>query len=410
MSFFRPNPSSIFTPRSHNVNDEMYVDRPNLQERLQRAVNGSQHIAVFGDSGCGKTWLYQKYLQSKKIPYKVVDLSVAAGRGLDHAFREALTDGLGWIPTNKSISDTGGADAGVKYTRTREEQYTFFDQPPFDKLVSEMSEKSRSHKFLVFDNFEQVSSDSELIKDLARYVIRLDNPRFALSGVRFLIVGVVSDMKQLVSRYDQAGTVANRLVEIPEVARLDHGQAVSLVARGFNKLRITIDKTEERFADIVNITDGNAQQIQALCYQIACEAEKNNWRVTQSEWDQGCTCWIEENLAQHTAQVEARLNRNETKVQRRNQVLYTISNWPRREFSPNDVDKALREHFPHTAQAERLGCDQILKNLANKPNPLLSRDPTSNSYRFCHPKLKIAAKTLLSINDLGDVERLRPLA
>lgn len=410
MSFFRPNPNSIFTPRSHNVNNEMYVDRPNLQERLQRAVNGSQHIAVFGDSGCGKTWLYQKYLQSKKIPYRVVDLSVAAGRGLDHAFREALTDGHGWTPTSKAISDTGGADAGIKITRTREEQYSFFDQPPFDKLVSEMAEKGRSHKFLVFDNLEQVSSDGLVIKDLARHVIRLDNPRFALSGVRFLIVGVVSDMKQLVSRYDQAGTVANRLVEIPEVSRLEESQAVALIERGFEKLKISFDRKDVRIADMVSITDGNAQQIHALCYQLACEAEKNNWRVSQNQWDQGCTYWIEENLAQHTAQVEARLNKNETKVQRRNQVLYTISNWPRREFSPNDVERSLREHFPHSTQADRLGCDQILKSLADNPNPLLSRDPTSNSYRFCHPKLKIAAKTLLSVNNLGDVERLRPLA
>ena len=120
---------------------------------------------------------------------------------------------------------------------SREKQYTFHDEPPFDKLVGELSKERGSTKFLVFDNLEQVSSDNEIIRGIARLVIRLDNPRFALSGVRFIFVGVVSDMKHIVSSHDQSGSVANRLVELPEVARLEDQQSESLLDRGFTKLK-----------------------------------------------------------------------------------------------------------------------------------------------------------------------------
>lgn len=406
---FRPNPSEVFTPRSAAVNVKMYVERTRLQERLQRAVNGTQHIAMFGDSGCGKTWLYQRYLKREKIPFRVVDLSIAVDRGMDHAFRDALTDGYGWTPTIKSSSRQGGAKAVIEAQKKVEEQYSFNDVSPFDKLITELSGGSSKPKFLVFDNLEQVSGERDLIRALARYIIRLDNPRFALSGVRFLLVGVVSDMKQMIANHDQAGTVVNRLAELPEVNNLDYNEALSLVVKGFKALKYSIED-ERQLANVVfNLTFGNPQQIHSICYQIACEAQKVEFWVGAEEIRTGFAEWSSESLNQHKAMVEARLNKKETRTQRRNQVLHCIAQFTNAEFSAGDVESYVKMEFPEPVSGKQLGCYQILKGLSEGQNPLLVHLPSTGQFRFSHPKIRLAIRTLLCKGNAGTVSRLKDI-
>ena len=404
---FRPNPNEIFTPRSAGVNEKMYIERPHLQERLQRAINGSQHIILFGDSGCGKTWLYQRYLKRQSIPFKVVDLSIAMDGGLDHAFRDALTDGYGWKPTAKGESVEGGAKVVLEAHKKVETQYSFHDVSPFDKIVTELSGGNSKPKFLIFDNLEQISSDPTLLKSIARLTIRLDNPRFALSGVRFLLVGVVSDMKQLVAHHDQAGTVANRLTEIPEVLNLSYSETHQLVQRGFKKLKMKVLDEVHLVRNVYYLTFGNPQQVHALCYQIACEAEKADWQVGDSQIENGFSCWVEESLGQHKAMVEPRLNKKETKVQRRNQVLHVVATSSHTELSATEVEALVRHEFPDSARSESLGCYQILRGLCEGKNPLMVHLSATGQFRIAHPKIRLAIRALLCKTQDGDVSRLK---
>lgn len=409
MGIFRSNPRDVFTPRAAGVNDQMYVERPHLQERLQRAVNGSQHIALFGDSGAGKTWLYQRYLKREGIPYRVVDLSVAMEHGMDHAFRDALTDGYGWAKAGRGETRTGGAKAVLEAHKKVEEQYTFHDVSPFDKLVTELSGGSSKPKFIVFDNLEQASSDPDIISSLARLIIRLDNPRFALSGVRFLLVGVVSDMRQLIAHHDQAGTVVNRLSEIPEVENLSYQEASDLVLRGFGKLKTEIYSKTDLVNTVCHFTFRNPQQIHAICYQIACEAEKNDWLIEREQIERGFECWVEETLSQHKAIVEPRLNKKVTRVQRRNQVLFSISMSEVDDFSAQEVEQFVKHYFPPKDPQAALGCFQILSGLADGENPVLVHIPTTGHFRFAHPKIRLAIRALLCKSEDGEIQKLRDI-
>lgn len=407
MAVLKPKPSAVFTPRSAGVNEQMYVERPHLQERLQRAVNGTQHIAMFGDSGCGKTWLYQRYLKREKIPFRVVDLSIALERGLDHCFRDALTDGYGWVPTSKGKTTEGGAKAVVEAHRKVEEQYSFQDVSPFDKIITELAAGNSKPKFLVFDNLEQISSQPDLVAGISRLIIRLDNPRFALSGVRFLLVGVISDMKALIASNDRAGTVVNRLTEIPEVENLSFGESADLVKRGFKRLKMAVREETQLTQLVFHLTYGNPQQVQALCYQIACEGEKNGWRIGNEQIQKGFEFWVEESLGQHKAFVEPRLNKKETKRQRRNQVLHCIADINQPDFNAVEVDRLVRHVFRDKADAKLLGVSQILKGLCEGENPLLVYIPTTGQFRFSHPKIRLAIRALLKKSENGDVERMK---
>lgn len=43
--------NEVFTPRSHVVNPAMYINRPNLEKELERAVNGGLHSILTGENG-----------------------------------------------------------------------------------------------------------------------------------------------------------------------------------------------------------------------------------------------------------------------------------------------------------------------------------------------------------------------
>lgn len=271
----RPNPEEVFTPRKP-LNEGMYVERRVLKERFDRALRGNQHIAIFGDSGNGKTWLYQKVLKKNKIPYVLVDLAVAQTDGMDHAFRAALENPYGWIEDTKVETRSGGVDAYVKAEKSRETQYTFADKPPFEKVVDELAKKNKRAKFIVFDNLESVSEDSELLKKLASYIIRLDNPRFVASGVRFLFVGVVTDMKKLFSGSTRAETISNRIYELPEVRRLTRYEAETVFRTGFfDKLKLDFGEAEDVIVQsCVYYSGQTAQQVHEIGLNVAFEAEK----------------------------------------------------------------------------------------------------------------------------------------
>jgi hypothetical protein len=61
----RPEVSKVFTPGSATVNPAMYVDRPQHERDLKRAVKGSLHVVLSGESGGGKSWLYKHVAQKE---------------------------------------------------------------------------------------------------------------------------------------------------------------------------------------------------------------------------------------------------------------------------------------------------------------------------------------------------------
>jgi type IV secretory pathway VirB4 component len=69
--------NEVFTPRRTEINQDIYVDRPELERELGRALNGSLHTIVFGESGSGKSWLYKKVLADMKAHYATANCANA---------------------------------------------------------------------------------------------------------------------------------------------------------------------------------------------------------------------------------------------------------------------------------------------------------------------------------------------
>lgn len=77
----RIQPADVFTPRADRVNESMYIHRPDLERELVRALIMKNNIAIFGESGTGKSWLYKKILKERDIHFEIVNLANALQAG-----------------------------------------------------------------------------------------------------------------------------------------------------------------------------------------------------------------------------------------------------------------------------------------------------------------------------------------
>ncbi|MCA6556445.1 MAG: hypothetical protein IM583_07410, partial [Pseudanabaena sp. M114S2SP2A07QC] len=60
-------PEEVFTPRASDINESMYVDRPDLEADLKKGLRSGMHLLIYGESGSGKTWLYKRVLKNLGI-------------------------------------------------------------------------------------------------------------------------------------------------------------------------------------------------------------------------------------------------------------------------------------------------------------------------------------------------------
>ena len=97
MSIFakRPTPNEVFTPRSHDLNQRTYAERPTLEKRIRRGLAGHKYMIVHGESGNGKTWLYKQVLQAERMPYQVINLAKMHTQGSLNSVLEAKSGELG---------------------------------------------------------------------------------------------------------------------------------------------------------------------------------------------------------------------------------------------------------------------------------------------------------------------------
>ena len=396
MLFTKPLPNDVFTPRSREINERMYVDRLELEERLEDALGGDKYIIVHGESGNGKTWLYKRVLARGKVPFEIVNLANAVLHGsLLGAFEAKLAE----LGVEKQVSrseefDFGIRPGGVGGGGKQQTQVAMATQSAFGSLVDYLNSRAKGKRsVLVLDNFEQIVDSQDYLRAVASIIISADEESIARHGVKLLIVGVPRDLKQLVAKVGNAATIANRLIEIPEVARMTIDEATSLMSRGFEKelkFKFEVDK-EELYKEICWKTDRIAQQIHELCLKVALEAERSAGIVTKEIVAKAERKWLEESFSSDLGVIENLMNSIETKVGRKNQVIYYLGRLEKEDFKHSDVERVVRDVFDVNEDIN-LNLLQMLASFSKADNPLIRRTPKNNAYRFVSPKLKMAIR------------------
>lgn len=405
-----PHPDEVFTPRKAAVNDPMYVSRPNHEAELGDALRGHRHMILFGLSGCGKSWLYKMAFKGLDVYYAVANLALAERLGSVHAVIENVLKRDGGTAL-KEVEDEKKAKAGIVAVQgelTNKRKYDVHRKEPYEATLEFIrAEAKKRPAVLVLENLEMIFGNPKLMEELAGLIILADDERYAAYEVKILIVGVPAVVRDFFNRTPNRATVANRLIELSEVSRMSEEEAHDLIRRGFHHLNIPIREAQLRpiLSHITWVTDKIPQRLHEYCLELARRAERVGevFLGVVEDTDRG---WLKDSLSECYALVESLMNDRDTKIGRRNQVLFAIGQVLFEEFRHSDVEQIVRKEFDESSKGKSLSIGGILAELTKGAAPMLRRSPKGDGFLFTDPKYRMCIRSMLVKGSAGTVQRV----
>lgn len=392
--------NQVFTPRRHDVNETMYVGRPTLEKSLLRAVEGSQHVLLCGESGNGKSWLYRRVLYGKhhfvaancanagranSITQEIVRIAQPLGKPTKTSYTQNGSAGLSMFGGTASIGQTG--------------TYSVQQEEPLLAAFRQIAEQSPTAlTVVVLENLESIFEHSSLMSELAQIILLLDDPCYAQYNVKLLIVGTPNGVIDYFSKTKNLESVANRIYELPKVGGFTDREVGELVRKGFvSELGVRLDDDDVLFITdhIFNLTMGVAQRVHEYCEQLAFRIEDNNWVYSRDLLVVADHHWLNAGLRQSYVVLEQKLNSRDTAVSRRNQVIYAVGKTRTHQFETSIIEGIIRREFPSAVSVKNMGISTILTELSADPDPLLVRNNKTSQYRIRDPRYIMCIRTAL---------------
>lgn len=340
-------PDQIFDPRGE-YNPDMYIPRPKYEDDLDYAFNSNMCILVHGQSGTGKTWLTRRVMDNKGIFYKVINLATAScSRSIYSCFQQIMARENWKIRTNytekksASIGIPGTAqgllEANVSYNISIDYYLEFLK---FMSYRAKDKDKDKK-RYIVFENFEAILDDKQLIKELTNLITLVDDDEVIKYKTKFIIIGATKDIHQFFKDTPNINTIENRIFELPEVSTLTLQQSHELINRGFKKLKINFrndDLKTECLQNFTRVTGGIPQRVQELCLMFAQICYKNHNDIVNTEWiDESISRWIKTSLNKNYVFVSRLLKYESRSESFRNQVLYCLAQKDKLFFTSSEI-------------------------------------------------------------------------
>lgn len=398
----KKKPNEVFTPRNPTVNAAMYIERPVLERSLRRALDGTQHILIHGESGCGKSWLYKRVLENDGVVLTAANLGNASRLGsIVSEIENSVAEFSGSIKTGYTETKEAEISAGfAKALLTHEGEYETPQIDDLERAFKTLRQKAGKRKCcLVLDNLESIFGNTKLMSELGDIVLLLDDPRYARYEVKLLVVGVPEGVREYFSRAENRLTVTNRLYEIPEVGSLKPTQIAHFIEIGFiQELGCCLEDDMARmlceFA--LFITGGVPQMLHEYCLELAYLAEETNDVVSEPMLKPAAAMWLQASLSSSYSAVEEMMNDRSTVAGRRNQVLFALGQVSKDNFNYSDLEEIVRREFPASTEGKTLNISGILGELADRENSLIKRSRKANSYSFVDPKYRMCIRVMLA--------------
>lgn len=399
----RKKVQDVFTPRNHEVNHNMYIHRPELEKSLIRKIEGTKHVIMYGESGCGKSWLYKKVLSDKKIKYGIINLAKAKRMGsITNVFRDEIANRVKFEKT--SYTDIEKAEIGggfLKGELGNQNNYCKIYGDPVREYIRLYKQKNT---IIVFDNLESIFSSSKLIEEFGDILTLLDDEDYK---EKFLIVGVPSEVIQYFSSRELLKTVANRLTQLKEVKGLNCEQVKEFVEKGFrNELEVKLNESElnEITKHVFWVTNGTPQKLQEYCKLLGFEIQDNGWEYTNDMLNIVDKKWVLDSLHKNYTVISGMMNSIETDIGRRNQVLYCLGKLDKTCFRAQEVEKILQEEFKMSTKGRRLNISLILNDLSEWVNSFIKKN--KNEYIITDKEYILCIRLMLYKTKEEKVEKL----
>ncbi|WP_294138196.1 hypothetical protein [Sphingobium sp.] len=182
-------------------------------------------------------------------------------------------------------------------------------------------------------------------------------------------------------------------------------EAKDLIQRGFvDELGLSFSEDidiEKLYTDINFYTDRIAQHLHELCLIISQNSIRNNDVISPTIFDESVETWVADTLSSDVGVIEGVMNAIDTKVGRKNQVLYSLGICSMEDFKTSDIESIVRDHFEVGGAA--LNVSQILSGFASAKHPIIRRAPKQNLWKFVTPKYRMAIRSKLKRTEDGRV-------
>jgi SpoVK/Ycf46/Vps4 family AAA+-type ATPase len=404
-------PNEVFTPKKKDVNKKMYISRDNLEKQLKSEIDDFYHIIIKGESGSGKTWLYKKVLDDCISYYETINLSQASMNG---SITDSIINRIGKSIKPELIEYSEGSKAeasaialkgGIHNTK----KFSVRTADPLEECFKAVRKKAgKKPCFIVFDNLEAIFNNTDLMKELGNLILLLDDDNYAEYNVKFIIVGVPSGVKEYFSKVDNTLSISNRLVEIPEVSKLNLGQVENFVELGFREelnLNYSQDELKKIAKHIYKVTLGIPQRLHEYCLILSKKLIDKDWVFEEEILLESDRQYLIKHLSSTYGHIEEMMNSNETKIKRRDQVLFALSLIESDEFKVIEVEEIVRCEFESSTNGKLLNMSQILEYLTKADNPIIKKIKGS-TYRFVNPFFRICVRAMLNKTNNEKVEKL----
>nr|WP_321508071.1 AAA family ATPase [uncultured Celeribacter sp.] len=370
----------------------MYINRPEHEDALRRAIKTKYNVVVFGDSGCGKSWLYKKVFKDDNVFYDVVDFSGAVtADDVDLKLLEAISDFQDWAEFERT--ETGDASLGALKTKLGYKDATKWrkiDSSPFLQLLAHIrAAAGRRKSFLVLENLEYVLDQPEVVKRIQLMLLALDDPTAGELGVQLCLVGVPSEIKQILSDGNKFQTISNRVYEVPELNRMEKKEVELLARRGLEQqLDFTIESPTFCYSKIAFVTYQIPQYVHDVCLHVALRAEDAYNIVNPDVIEDALGDWLKANARQSTEFIRNWVMNDRSKHRTKAKIIYCISRLEKHFFTSEDIVEWLDKIFPKMMAERRPQVLRALRSLTEGEQRLLKCDAERRLFRVATPQIR----------------------
>lgn len=407
----RPAINDVFKPRSSKVNKKIYVERPDYEKSLHRALEGSLYPIIFGNSGSGKSWLYKKVLSDQKAEYRIANCGNLTNRSLFEEIYSAtipsknrrldeITEEL-----NTDIS-AGFAKGGLK----NQKKYKVISKDLLLESFKYLREKAKKNNAVfVIDNIDFIFNNEKYMNELASIIMLSDDSRYSLYNIKIIIVGIPSVINDYYLKTKNISSVANRLRELPEISNMSKKNVEEFTKTGFVTL-LKIKISPKIFRVWVNhihrITLGNPQCLHEYCLELAYMLSENNWNPTIKMLQEADKEWLRIHLRKSYTSIQQIFYNFGSEKNIINNVMYVLGKLSTNTFNKEIINNELKKYFPQTVLKQKINYTEIFSELCNTNNPIIKKSLTKGQYEFSEPRHLMCLRTMLRKSKSNEEVRL----
>lgn len=360
--------------------EESYIERKYYENEYSKALLRPKCIIVRGCSGSGKSWLTKHILSTKKIKNDVINL---ANVKLSGSLNEYFKSSIDMIKTEYSEEKNAAVKAGIAggslaTSSTFSVMHNYF----WEYL------KSKKNNYIIFENIESITNNRSIIEELGAMITMIDDPDVQSQKVKFIIIGTNSDIKGFFDKLPNSDTIANRIIELPEIKGFNTLECSKHVMNGFKKLKIDIKNVNEFTSYIYRCTNGIPQNVNDLCTQICYECIDNEISsiddipTNQNKLLQNAQQkWIKEAFSSNYNHIINLFRANSGENCYKNYILYMLQEITKTEFDVDFFKAQLSAFFPtKDDKISKTRIKNYLKALSDESNNNNILEDKGNNY------------------------------